>query len=371
MRTLLLGLCVPAFALAMGLGAAKAETKLTYASQVPSTHILHTRGMQPMYQEVTKATNGSLIFEEFPGGTMGDAKSLMAIVRDGIVDSALVVYVYYKRDLPISYLITDLGLLGGNNMAMAGASAETHLLDCPPCQEEHKKNNFKALAYYASAPYTLMCTKSVSSIHDLAGLKVRAIGPWAIWLKTAGAVPVSVPSSEVYEALQRGQADCTIGSAAWLKEYNLQDVITHVLDLQVGVYHGALVYPINLDRWGGLTVEERTALLKAMPGLTRRMVMAYREEDEAALSAALARGVKLDKPSDDMLASYDKQRHSEIERVSAAAKADNVQNVDASLQAFFNNVEKWNKIVADINGDPDKFEQALWTEIYSKIDVGK
>ncbi|WP_346908610.1 hypothetical protein [uncultured Roseibium sp.] len=245
---------------------------LSYASHVPSTHILHTEGMAPFYKQVEADTNGEITFKEFPGGAMGDAKSLLAIVRDGIVDSSLIVNVYYKADLPASYMITDLGMLGGDSMVMAAAAAETFLLDWPSSAPR------KAPAITSSrspimrpAPYILMCTKPVSTLEELQGLKVRAIGPWAIWLKDIGAVPVSVPSSEVYEALQRGQADCTIGSAAWLKNYNLKDVITYVTDLKVGTYFGALAFDMNTDTWNGLSVDERKAIVKNLPGITRRM----------------------------------------------------------------------------------------------------
>ncbi|WP_346895729.1 C4-dicarboxylate TRAP transporter substrate-binding protein [uncultured Roseibium sp.] len=355
-------------ALAVGTGPALAGKTLSYASHVPSTHILHTEGMAPFYKQVETDTNGEITFKEFPGGAMGDAKSLLAIVRDGIVDSSLIVNVYYKADLPASYMITDLGMLGGDSMVMAAAAAETFLLDCPQCAEESARNHIKPLAYYASAPYILMCTKPVSTLEELQGLKVRAIGPWAIWLKDIGAVPVSVPSSEVYEALQRGQADCTIGSAAWLKNYNLKDVITYVTDLKVGTYFGALAFDMNTDTWNGLSTDERKAIVKSLPGITRRMVMAYREEDDAALKEGLDHGVKLAEPGQALIASYDEQKGKEVARVLGDPRAEKLE-LKGVVDALMKNVDKWTKILDEIGHDPDKYEEKLQEEIYSKISV--
>ena len=44
-----------------------------------------------------------------------------------------------------------------------------------------------------------------------------------------------------------------------------------------------------------------------------------------------------------------------------------VENPEVLLDGFLAKVEKWRRIVAEIDRDPVKYEQALWREVFSKI----
>jgi len=48
-----------------------------------------------------------------------------------------------------------------------------------------------------------------------------------------------------------------------------------------------------------------------------------------------------------------------------------VKDPEAILDAHARNVEKWQKLSKDIGRDPDKLTEALWREVYSKLDPEK
>ena len=187
-------------------------------------------------------------------------------------------------------------------------------------------------------------------------------------MKELGATPVAITSSEIYEAMQRGQADCTVGSPAWLTSYTLKDVVKSILDLPLGTYHGALVYNMNMKTWMSLSGEERTAIIKAMPGLVSRIVHAYESESEDAINEAKSgNGVELAMPGADLLAKLKAHRQGEKARVIAKAEEDGVKNAEQMIDKFLGLITKWEGIVAETGGDQAKYEKALWDNIYSKL----
>jgi TRAP-type C4-dicarboxylate transport system substrate-binding protein len=345
-----------------------AEQKLTYASYLPAGHIIHTDGLQPYFEEITRATDGALTFELFPGGAMGGGKAMLSVVRDRIVDSAIIIDLYVKRDLPASSSITELALLGEDTMVMAGAVNELQLLDCDACEQERLRNDVVGLAYYATSPFYLMCNTPVETLADVEGLKVRAIGPWGFWVQAMGGVPVSLTSAEIYEALQRGQVDCTFGSPAWLTSYNLVDVVTDIVDLPMGTYHGAMVFDMNLDSWNDLSAEQRTIIKDGLPGLSRRIVESYDRDDATARELAVEKGIEwvtTDPAMKDLLAEH---RQSEFERVVAKAEEEGVENARELAEKFAERVEEWSRLVAEIGHDPDRYEQLLRDRLFSRLD---
>ncbi len=352
---------------AVAIAPAEAGKKLTYGSYLPAPHLAHKSGLEPFFKRVEAETKGELTFELFPGGAMGGGKAMLSIVRDGIVDSSIIIDAYIKRDIPVSAAITEMAILGDNAMAMAGAANEMHLLDCPQCEAELKGNKVKPLAYYSTSSYMLMCTKPVESLADVKGLKIRATSAFGVWASAMGGTPVSITSSEIYEGMQRGQLDCTLGSPAWLKSYNLKDVVKSIVNLPMGSYFGALIYDMNAKTWKGLPMAQKKAIVKHLPKLVSDIVTKYKSDSDTAIANAAAAGVKLTAADPALLKLIAEHRKGEFARVSKKAAKAGIKNPEALLTTFFAKVDKWNKIVKSINGDPVKYQQALWDEVFSKL----
>src|SRR5690606_15806168 len=116
-----------------------------------------------------------------------------------------------------------------------------------------------------------------------------------------GATPVTITSSEVYEALERGIADCTIASAAWLTSYNLKDVVESVIDLPTGSYFNAGLFNMNKRRLESLTDAEKQAILRNLPKLVVDALFAYDAEGEESLRQAVEAGVQVHQPDPAMV----------------------------------------------------------------------
>ncbi|MCA8929233.1 MAG: C4-dicarboxylate TRAP transporter substrate-binding protein [Alphaproteobacteria bacterium] len=348
-------------------GSATAVTKLTYGSYLPATHVIHEKGLLPFFKRVEQDTNGSLTWELFSGGAMGGPKEALQTIEDDVVDSAIIVDVYIKRDVPVSVTIADVGLLVDDPLVFAAATNEAYLIDCPQCAAETKKHNKIALSRNSTGIYNIMCTSPIHTLEGLHGVKVRSAGRHGVLMKELGATPVGITTAEMYEALQRGQADCTTGSTAWLNAYGLKDVIKAVIDYPIGAYIGGEGMNMNADRWNSLTDAERMAIRKNLPKLVSDTVFAYMAEGDLAREEAIKNnGLQVLEADEPLKNAIDKFRQGEVQVSIDKAREAGVKDPERILNHFMASVEKWRKIVADIGRDKEKYEEALWREIFSK-----
>ena len=341
---------------------------ILYGSYVGPNHGHNVYGLKRFFDDATKQ-DPDLKFKLVPGGALVGAKTTLAGVRDGVVDGGLIVSLYHTNDLPYNAVIADMAAWTGRAAVNAGAVNETTLLDCPGCMKEWEKWNIKHLGAYASTPYAVICRVPVKSLADLKGKKIRGAGALGRWITALGGVPVNATISEVYEGLQRGQLDCTVGSPGMMKSFSFWDVAKYILDVPSGGYLGGSMINMNLDRWKGLSDAAKKAYIHAAAaGVRGSTIDGYRGDDLRAEAQFKERGITMTEPTADVVAMLDKHRKAEIAVVIATAKKRGVENPEAIVNAYLKNIAKWNKIVDKIGPDDgDAFEAALRTEIYDKV----
>jgi TRAP-type C4-dicarboxylate transport system substrate-binding protein len=77
--------------------------------------------------------------------------------------------------------------------------------------DEYAEQGVRVINVWASAAYNMLCNRPVDSESEISGARVRSAGPvWNATLEALGAVPVSMPSAEMFEGLQRGVLDCVL-----------------------------------------------------------------------------------------------------------------------------------------------------------------
>jgi TRAP-type transport system periplasmic protein len=346
----------------------QAETKLGYGTYLPPTHVNNTAGIEPMARRIEKESNGALKIEMFTGGSVAKATAAVDSIRDGLVAAGMIVDSYVPKQLPHSFLITDLAVLGRNSVAMAGATNEFNLVACPECLADQKKQGIISMAHYSTAPYTVMCKPDVRSLEDMKGKKVRSAAAWSIMFKSFGMVPVNLTSDETYEALQRGQVDCNLGADSWLKSYSLWDVAKNVLDTTIGTYHGGLLWGMNAEVWAKLPADQKALIKRNMPILAADVTFGYLAESKEVRQTALAKGVKFNKPDASFTDAYNAYAEKELARIKEEGKKRGIKDADKLIDRYMALVAKWQKIDdEEIKGDKAKFVEALNREVFSKV----
>lgn len=360
------GLIAASVLLGLATGAS-ADEKLAYGSWLPPSHVVVEKGLVPFFERVAEASGGKLTWELFSGGAMGGPKEALSAVKDGLVDASLVVDVYYKSDLPVSVTMSDMFMMVDDQLAWGAALTETQLLDCPQCEAEYDKHGLTPLAFYSGGDYHLMCMEEVHTLEQIAGKKIRASTRNGALSEFMGAVPVSITTAEMYEAMQRGQADCTIGAYAWLNSYGLKDLVKSIVSTPIGGYYSALVMHMADERWEGLSEEDKTVILNELPHLIADINYSYKEAGEEAARAAREAGVAFFEMDPGMMEAFDYFRQGEADFAASKAKEAGVADPDAIVTTLLKNVEKWKAIMANPDMDRDAYAKALWDEIYSKL----
>ena len=356
-----------AAALALLAGPASA-IELTYGSFQQPTSVTVAGAVTPYFERVTERTNGEITFKTFWAGSMGGPKELLGAVETGALDAALQIDVYAKRALPHSASLSSLIGLVDEPRAFAGAMNETQLIDYPKSLEDFADYNQIPLGWYSTTSYLLQCTSEVATLEQLQGKKVRSVSRLADMMCSMGAVPVSVTVAEMYEAMQRGQVDCALASTYYLNSYNIKDFVTHVVDVPLGAYIGTLPMSVNLDVWEDLEPEQRKIMLEEVPEMLADAMYEGMADDESAEADLKAKGGVVMHPDDAFMEALATFRAAEWDQVTTQAGEDGVDDPEALIATFRENLEKWRGIVAEVGDDREAYAEALRREIYSKLD---
>ncbi|MBV1895800.1 MAG: C4-dicarboxylate TRAP transporter substrate-binding protein [Rhodobacteraceae bacterium] len=342
--------------------------QLLYANYQPPTNAANQFGYGPYFDAVTKATNNELTFDLVTGGALLGAKAMLPGLRDGLADGGFVVTLYTPSDLPRDSMLSEMALIGENSAVMAAAVAETVLLDCPDCLADWDKNGVAYVAPYATMPYYLMCKGELKSSADIKGKKVRAVGAWGKWISELGGVPVNLPSSEVYQALERGQADCALGAIAWLKQLSLIEQVDTIVDIPMGTFHGGGYVVYSKSTWDKLSKDQRSALITNAPiAMSGEIFRGYLPESVESRQMAVDKGVTFLAPDDVLLEKLEAYKTNEAELVATIAEGRGVENAREIIATLIENKAKWEGLSAEFGDDPDKYEEVLLREIYSKV----
>lgn len=346
-----------------------APRTLTYASFVPAASPVHKAGTDPFFANVTRKTSGRLTFETFYGGTMGGPNTAATQIRDGLADSAFLNPQYTPSDFPINSLVADI--LHQDPMVMSGAEQETVLLNCPECMDEYARFDVKPLAFWTLPSYVMECARIVRGLDDLKGLKVRAAGPMVLLAQRLGGTPVNISSAGLYEGMQRGQLDCTVGPLNLLIGYRLVEVTKSVLDARFGTFHGVAFYSMKQSVWDSLTGDQREAIRSELAGMVRRTLGEDLRLNEEARTAGLAKGIVFTAPGPRLTGVIDQFYKDDQARISEKGRRLNRPDIDDIQKRFRAALAKWEKIVASIDHDPDRFEAALEREVFSKLGTAR
>ncbi|WP_422000617.1 C4-dicarboxylate TRAP transporter substrate-binding protein [Reyranella sp.] len=358
-----------------GLAAGSAGAReLIYVSNIPAKHPTHAIGLDPYFEAVTKATGGSLTFKSYPGGTVAGGKTAVNAVQNGTADMALIADVYTPNDLPVSTLVSDLAVLGKDARVMTGAVNQTLLLDCASCKQDYLRHKVLPLASYSLTPYHFLCSKSgITKPEDVKGRKIRGTGSMGQLVAALGGTPVNITSGEIYEAMQRGQIDCSLGPMPWLRSYSLWDMAKFVTSNGVGTYHGTNFINIRTDTWKKLSPKERQAMADGLPHATRLIAEAYEKDDDNVVAEGKAKGVEMVEATPALEEAVAAFRDKDIKRVIETAKSRGVKDAEQIVEQFKRNVEQWTKLVDEIGKGTwteaqwDKYEALLKSQIFAKV----
>jgi tripartite ATP-independent transporter DctP family solute receptor len=295
----------PALAVLLGLalcssGDVVAQSKVKLRFGV-ATAITGPGGVASLkFAEVAKeATNGAIEIEVFPNSQLGGELEMLAQIRAGTLDAALIGSGVTAAIEP-TFVVTELPYIWKSRESvwkvLNGAVGQKILATLEP-------KGIKALGWGAWGYRGIISTGfAIAKPADLKGRRIRVVeNPvYVQTIRALGGSPVPVAWPEVYTGLQQKTFDGVDTSYFAFLDAKLHEVADN-LAITDHIYTATL-FLINLKTFNALSPEQKAALQKAAAAAGALMGQSVDKINDDAIATMQARGVKVTRPDRDALA---------------------------------------------------------------------
>ncbi len=265
---------------------ATAQTTLIYGEAGPNRGV-RAEGTKWFVDQVGKLSDGNVMIDVNWGGALFSEKAAVQSIRDGVADLGSVIGVYFPQDM-IAYGLADLPI--PNSDPWVGMRAVDQIMRTDPQVEKNLADqNLVYVGTYTTSAVQVGCKgKTITSLDDLEGLKIRGVGAYGKVFNDLGATPVDMSVYEAYQGLETGLIDCTQTYPYLVKALKFDEVFDSYTELDWGQI-GALGIMMNKDSFDALSPEDQQAIMTAGEGLADefgRILTAANEESVQILRDA-------------------------------------------------------------------------------------
>ncbi|MFC0249713.1 C4-dicarboxylate TRAP transporter substrate-binding protein [Citricoccus parietis] len=298
--------------------------------------------------QVSERTNGDVSFRSFWSGSLLKGEEIGFGIRGGIADMGTLPASYNPSEYPLANWIAGLASTvpdegWPNNSMIAWAANADYVLNEGSMSRAFEDDGLKLLIpRFPMHEINVICRTPVTDLGEAAGKRIRTTGPsWDSEVRELGMVPVSMPVSEVYEALQRGVIDCAAASPKIVTAFGLWEVAKHYTSLQLSGQNTEFVV-MNLKTWNNLSEEQQRAILDArvawmssqMQGESIDLAVKLREEGPRD------HGLEFHEPSPEMAGRLSQFQRQVIDDLPATAP-DRVEDPDAYISGYRKSMTEW------------------------------
>jgi TRAP-type C4-dicarboxylate transport system substrate-binding protein len=234
--------------LRLGIDSAKAATALKISHQFPGGTIdkgdFRDRLCRIFAGEVAKRSNGDISAEISPNSSLIKTNAQFSAMRKGALDISLYPMPYAGGELPETNIGLMPGLVTTYDQGLrwksepVGKALSDFLAD----------KGIILLTWIWQAGGVASRARPIVAPEDAKGLKVRGGSrEMDMVLQTAGASVLSVPSNEIYQAMQTGACDAGITSSTSLISFRLEEV-SKALTSGAGASYWFMLEPLMMSK---------------------------------------------------------------------------------------------------------------------------
>lgn len=248
----------------------------------------YTKAWEWWAKEVEKQTNGEVTFEILWGGPLGGGKQALESLGNGVFDMSMVPPTYTPSKLPY-WTAFEVPFLTSSDWAYQKTMWD--MKDIPVLKQEFEKWNVKVMIPIMPTAFEIMSRKPLTKLAELKGLKIRSYGMFAEVLESFGALPVSMPSNQLYENMQRGVVDA--GILPWpdfFVKYGVYELSKYALLLK-GFGYIANPLSINIDTWNKIPKKNQKIMTKLARQAVEKNIEISKKEAVPALAKINKRGI--------------------------------------------------------------------------------
>jgi len=244
---------------ALALGTALTATsvwaeELKFANYMPAGHPYVGSTFQPFADEIAARTDGAVTVKLYNGGELGAGPvEQYGRVVDGVAELAVSLPGYTASNFPLTLLAELPGLLDEKT---GTEELSAHLDLFAP---EYKRAHLVAL--WSNAENILFTARTpVHSPADLKGLKIRVPSRnTGLLVQAWGGSPVSMPVSEIYNAMQTGVIDGAMIDGTGINAFKLGEVANYITEGMKTTISPFFIL-MNRDAYAALSPEQQAAV---------------------------------------------------------------------------------------------------------------
>jgi TRAP-type C4-dicarboxylate transport system substrate-binding protein len=151
----------------------------------------------------------------------------------------------------------------------------------------------KVLYLHAHGPGILHSKKAVTKLEELKGMRIRCTGTVTEVVKALGAVPMSMPMGETYDALNRGMVEGSMAPMESLEGWKWGEVVKFTTESHGSAYSTGFFVVMNKEKWSALPADIQATLEKINAEWVEKAGKVWDDIDKSGKEFSLKLGNKI------------------------------------------------------------------------------
>ncbi len=244
--------------------------------------------------EVNKRSGGAIKIVFYPAQSLVKAREQFRAMRQGTVDMSIYPYIYASGEIrELNIVLVPWANTHDNFLAFGRSKAWDFL------EKKINEAGVKSLCWIQISGGIASKGKLIRRPADIKGSKMRAGGKYCQkTYRAAGAGIVSMASSEIYTAMQRGLLDAVQTSSSSFGAYKLYEVSKYYLSPEdYSNYFTCEPITISMHTWKKLTPEQQQIMIEVGRELESFALEGAKKEDGRIAKKFADHGCKVEKMS--------------------------------------------------------------------------
>ena len=241
--------------------------------------------------EVEKQTRGALKFTIYPGASLMKVNAQFAALRRGALDLSLVPLSYAGGEVAETNIGLMPGLVTSYEQAYGWKNAEVGKL----MDQFLAEKGIVLVSWIWQAGGTASRTTPIVMPEDAKGLKVRGGSrEMDMILKEAGASVLTLPSNEIYAAMQTGAMDAAMTSSTSVISFRLEEV-SKALTTGKRWNYWFMFEPLMISKaiFDKLPKDQQATMLRVGAEMEKFALDSARADDNAVADVYAKKGAKV------------------------------------------------------------------------------
>jgi len=292
----ILAMALFVFVLMININSVQAEDKVVWtATSVYGSGLQFYKSAAYFANRVKQMTNGNFVIQMNTGGAIVPPFKEQEAVHKGSLDLCCTSSMYIRGKFPASVLFgTSFGKFKQHEfMAWCESGGGYELW-----QEMYDRKGYNV---HVLPPYAIYGTetlgwfrKPIRTLDDFKGLKYRTVGEWGEVMQRLGASVMTLPSGELYTALERGVLDATdMSIPSFDRGLGFYEICKYLIFPGVHQTSGPFETLVNKDKWNALPDNLKAIVETALREATLKSMTDWARDDAEAVEFFKSKGVQI------------------------------------------------------------------------------